>query len=123
MVDLEFRCEAVARYILPVFRSMVAKRLIEEYDFTQVKAAEKLGTTQAAISQYIHSKRGSKRAAELEESLPAIQSAAGEIAKGIATGEMNTDEVVLSFCRLCKMLQKEESRHEHRSIKHISNKQ
>lgn len=107
-MKMDFRCEVVARYILPIFRSMVAQRLIEKYDFTQVKAAEKLGTTQAAISQYIHSKRGSKRVAEFEEILPTIQSAAGEIAKGIATGEMNTDEVVLSFCKLCKTLQKEE---------------
>ena len=103
---MRFRCEAVARYILPVFRSTVAQKLIEKYDFTQVEAAQKLGTTQAAISQYIHSKRGSKRAAEFEEILPTIQSAAGEIAKGIATGEMDTDEVVLSFCKLCKSLQK-----------------
>jgi len=100
-------CEVVGRIVLPIFRSLVAKELIEKYNFTQVEAAEKLGTTQAAISQYIHSKRGFKNVAQFERILPTIQSAAGEIAKGIATGKMNADEVVLSFCKICSSLQEE----------------
>ena len=59
-------CEVVARYILPIFRSLIAKDLIEKYNFTQVEAAEKLGTTQAAISQYLHSKRGYKGLEQFE---------------------------------------------------------
>jgi len=98
-------CETVGRYILPVFRSLVAKELIEKYNFTQLEAAEKLGTTQAAISQYIHSKRGYKGTAQFERTLPMIQVAASEIAKGIVTGKMNIDEVTLNFCKLCTSLQ------------------
>ena len=47
-------CETVVRYVLPAFRSLVAKKLLEEYNFTQLEAARALGTTQAAISQYVH---------------------------------------------------------------------
>jgi len=100
-------CETVGRYLLPVFRSLVAKELIEKYNFTQVEVAEKLGTTQAAISQYLHSKRGFKGIAHLEEILPRIQAAASETAKSMATEKMNKDEVTLNFCKLCSLLQKE----------------
>ncbi len=54
------RCETLGKYVLPVFRSLVAKELISTYHFTQVETAKKLGTTQAAISQYINSKRAFK---------------------------------------------------------------
>jgi len=101
------RCEVVGRYVLPIFRSLIARELIDKYDFTQIEAAEKLGTTQAAVSQYVHSKRGYKGTAQFEEILPMIQAAANEIAKGIATGKMNPDEVMLNFCRLCTSLQEE----------------
>lgn len=97
-------CEVVGRYVLPIFRALIAKELIEKYDFTQVDAAEKLGTTQAAISQYIHSKRGYKGIADFEETLPIIQSAAAEIAEDIATGKIGADGVMLTFCRLCSSL-------------------
>lgn len=97
-------CEVVARYILPIFRSLVAKELIEKYNFTQVAAAEKLGTTQAAISQYIHSKRGYKGIEQFGDILPAIQSTASETAKRIATEELKVDEVMSRFCKLCTTL-------------------
>ena len=100
-------CEVVARYVLPIFRSLIAKELIEKYNFTQVAAAEKLGTTQAAISQYIHSKRGCKGIEQFEDILPAIRSAASELAKGIATGKIDTDEIVSSFCQLCTSLREQ----------------
>ena len=54
------RCEAIGKYVVPLFRSLVAKELINTYNLTQVEAAHRLGTTQAAISQYIHSKRASR---------------------------------------------------------------
>lgn len=53
-----YPCESFGRYALPKFRLLVAKELIEKYGFTQTEAARKLGITQAAISQYLHSKRG-----------------------------------------------------------------
>ncbi len=97
-------CEAVGRYILPIFRSLVAKELIEKYSFTQIEAAKRLGTTQAAISQYIHSKRGRKDA-KFEGILPRIRVVAKEVAKDIATRETGAEDVMLNFCRLCASLQ------------------
>lgn len=100
-------CEVIGRYFLPVFRSLVAKELIEKYKFTQTGAAEKLGTTQAAISQYIHSKRGSKAIEQFEGSLPKIQTIAIEIARDLATGKMSGNQVTPRFCKLCTSLQEE----------------
>lgn len=104
MSEVRLPCEIVARYVLPAFRSYVAKELIKKHHFTQVEAAQKLGTTQAAISQYIHSKRGYKGSEEFEVILPRVQSVAAETAELIAAEEINTDEVMLSFCKLCTSL-------------------
>jgi len=85
---------------------MVAKELIEKYNFTQVAAAKTLGTTQAAISQYIHSKRGYKGAEQFADLLPEIQSLANETAKTIASEKTETEEIMRKFCELCTMLRK-----------------
>ncbi len=96
-------CELVVRYVLPAFRSLVAKELVEKYNFSQVSAAEKLGTTQAAISYYLYSKRGDKRIKELK-SIASVQSAASETAKDMANGEVSPDDALLRFCKLCVAL-------------------
>jgi len=96
-------CELVVRYVLPAFRSLVARELIEKYDFSQVAAAEKLGTTQAAISHYLYSKRGDKRIRQLE-SVSLVQSTANEVAQGIAKGKVSAIDAMLTFCKLCVAL-------------------
>ncbi len=96
-------CELVVRLVLPAFRSLVAKALIEKYHFSQVAAAGKLGTTQAAISHYLYSKRGDKRMRQLE-AIPSVQSIADEVALGIATDRFSPFDAMLKFCELCKNL-------------------
>ncbi|MCZ2809493.1 MAG: hypothetical protein O2V44_09080 [Candidatus Bathyarchaeota archaeon] len=91
------------RSVLPAFRSLVAKRLIEKYHFSQVAAAEKLGTTQASISHYLYSKRGDKRVTQLEASHSA-RAIVDEIAEGIATEKISPFDAMLQFCKLCKVL-------------------
>lgn len=95
------RCEAIGKYVVPLFRSLVAKELINTYNLTQVDAAQRLGTTQAAISQYINSKRASKGIEQLGDILPKIQVMAGETAKRLANKEISPDEVTVDFCKLC----------------------
>jgi len=96
-------CELVVKLVLPAFRSLVAKTLIEKYHFSQVTAAVKLGTTQAAISHYLYSKRGDKRMKQLEV-MPSVQSIAEEVALGIATDRFSPFDAMLKFCGLCKIL-------------------
>src|SRR4030067_3334806 len=106
---MDFRCETVGKYVLPVFRSLVAKELIKNYDLTQVETAKKLGTTQAAISQYVNSKRAFKDMAQIDKLLPRIQAVAQETAKYLANNELNSDEVAAYVCRLCSSFSEVES--------------
>jgi len=99
-------CESVARHILPLYRSFVAKELIEKYNYTQVQAAKKLGTTQAAVSQYMTSKRGHKGIPNYDEIAPLVQKAATKVAKRIATMNISAEEFSESLCELCKSLQR-----------------
>lgn len=99
-------CELVGRRLLPVFRSFIARELIEKYKFTQVEVAEKLGTTQAAISQYLSLKRGCKGLAEFEDMMPTIQAVASEVASDIASGKSSPEKLALKFCELCLLLQR-----------------
>jgi predicted transcriptional regulator len=97
-------CESVARQILPFYRSAVARELITKYKLTQVQAAKKLGTTQAAISQYINSKRGYRDIPQYEQIAPLVQEAAAKVAERISTTEIGPADFNASFCDLCKKL-------------------
>ena len=96
----------IGRSFLPIFRSYVAKELVEKYKFTQIEVAEKLGTTQAAISQYLRSKRGHGVLSQFEDILPLIKSAASNIAEEIASGRISQEKMALKFCELCLLVQK-----------------
>ena len=100
-------CEKVSRHILPLYRSFTARELTEKYSFTQVNAAKSLGTTQAAISQYVTSKRGSKGIQNYEEIAPSVQKAAAQAARQISEEKMTAEEFSVSFCELCNELRRE----------------
>jgi predicted transcriptional regulator len=100
-------CEYVARHYLPLYRAFVAKELVEKYGCTQKQAAEKLGTTQPAISQYLSSKRGRKGIPNYDDVAPMVQEAAAKAAKSVAKKGMSPQEFSDSFCELCRKLQEE----------------
>jgi predicted transcriptional regulator len=102
-------CEEIVQEFLPTFRSLIAKELIEKYKFSQVEVAEKLGTTQAAISQYLSSKRGQKDSSKLR-SLAKVKSVAGEVAKDMAENKLEQFDVTSSFCKLCLELRTNQPR-------------
>jgi predicted transcriptional regulator len=97
-------CEIVTRSVLPVFRSFVAKELVEKYGFTQMEVAKRLGTSQAAISQYLHSKRGYGGSSQVKPSLPKVRKLASELAKRIVAENMSAEEVMATFCDICRKL-------------------
>lgn len=98
------KCETVGKYVLPVFRSLVAKELVNSHNLTQIEAAQKLGTTQAAISQYLNSKRAIVGAKQFGDALPRIKSLAEKTAQRLAKGGVTWNQVVLDFCLLCSTL-------------------
>ena len=87
-------CEIITWYMLPAIRRELAVKLVEGYGCPQKQAAEYLGVTDAAISQYLTKKRGKIELDELD---------AGELersAQAILDGAPQGKEI----CRLCKYL-------------------
>ncbi|MGQ9596711.1 MAG: transcriptional regulator, partial [Thermoproteota archaeon] len=105
-LEMYLPCESIGKSILPVFRFYIAKELIKKYNYTQVEVAEKLGTTQAAVSQYISLKRGHGSLKKFEDALPLIQKAANQLARDIASRKINANELAPRFCELCLYIQK-----------------
>lgn len=93
-------CELITRYVLPAIRSLIAKELIEKHGFSQVAAAKKLGITQAAISQYLYSKRG-KKCLDKVGSFDEIRQLTEKIADGIAEDAMSDMEIMDQLCNIC----------------------
>jgi hypothetical protein len=57
---MKLYCEVVVGDILPALRALITKKLIENFGLTQNQAAQKLGLTQPAVSQYKKYLRGGK---------------------------------------------------------------
>ncbi|MCX8188731.1 MAG: XRE family transcriptional regulator [Nitrososphaeria archaeon] len=96
------RCESVTRYIIPAVRGLIAKSLVEKYGFSQSDAARMLGITQAAVSYYISSKRGSKVSKKLEENsmvMEIIMSMTKKIAE-----TKGSEKADIDLCEICKIL-------------------
>jgi predicted transcriptional regulator len=85
---------------------LIAKELIEKHHFTQTLAAEKLGTTQAAISHYLSSKRGEKYVNILTENSQAMSTITNLVDR-IAMNVTTPNEVMETFCELCGLVQEQ----------------
>jgi predicted transcriptional regulator len=80
---------------------MLAKELVQKYHLSQTETAKKLGTTQAAVSQYLSFKRAYKGMGQAEEFLPKIQAMAEETAQKLANKEISATDITVDFCKLC----------------------
>ncbi len=74
--------EMVSKSALPALRAMVAKRLRENYHLTQQQVADRLGVTQASVSNYSRKARGVMIDLETD---PKVAKAADKIAKLLST--------------------------------------
>jgi predicted transcriptional regulator len=101
-------CEVASKQILPAIRSEIAKGLIEEHGFTQIAAAKKLGTTQAAISYYLASKRGKKFTEHIDNN-PDVKNSIREIITRLAAGTMTPESVMTELCELCLAIRTSEN--------------
>lgn len=98
-------CEVMVMEVLPGIRAMVARKLVEKHGLSQKKAADKLGTTQPAISQYKREVRGS-RFRSLESS-PRVIEMIDSIAERTASGKLEQDGITAEFCEICRFMKKE----------------
>lgn len=96
-MTIKIDCEENVWYLLPLIRKEFAKSLIKDHGLTQRKAAEKLGITEAAVSQYFSNKRGDLKVTDSE-----IQQEIKESTQRI----MNGDILIMKTetCRICHLL-------------------
>jgi len=95
-------CEVMVMEVLPGIRAMVARKLIEKHNLSQKAAAERLGTTQPAISQYKRRLRGSGMDS-LQRS-PRLIEMIDSIASGAASGRLSQEEITTEFCSVCRFM-------------------
>lgn len=96
----------VVRYILPAIRAKLAKELVNKYGYRSKDAAEILGLTQAAVSQYMNSKRG-QQGIELIESSKNAEAVIEELLEKITGGKFDFDKEVEYLCKICEILRSE----------------
>jgi hypothetical protein len=94
-------CERIVAEILPTIRAKLALTILAEYGLSQIKTAELLGVTQAAISQYTTGRRGDESVLrEFPDIDTEIAKMASRLVKGLEDGERET-----MLCGICKMCQ------------------
>jgi hypothetical protein len=98
-------CIFVVKYVLPALRARVARELIER-GYRVKDAAEMLGLTQAAVSQYISSKRGKKGMDIIDKSVDA-KNVVSELVDKIIKGEATIEDEVDYLCKVCVILREE----------------
>ncbi|VVB61325.1 Uncharacterised protein [uncultured archaeon] len=102
-------CEVMVQEVFPTVRALIARELMETFNYNQAETAQKMGVTQPAISQYKRELRGKK--AKLLESNATVFGSIKNAAK-LLTKAKNTFEsgILCSVCRdirksgmLCKL--------------------
>jgi len=93
-------CEVIVTTVLPAIRSLITKELLGTYNLTQKEAADLLGLTQPAISQYSRESRGFKT--KLLEKHPKIMKMIDDLSKDIVSGKVNPKQMQSKFCKICK---------------------
>ncbi|MEM3684634.1 MAG: helix-turn-helix domain-containing protein [Conexivisphaerales archaeon] len=98
-------CELSVKYLLPAFRSAVARHLVKDYGLTQQEVAKLLGTTQAAISHYISMRRG--KVMQVLDASNLVRTSALMVAAKLASKEIDVEGANSTFCELCGTLSKD----------------
>ncbi len=89
-------CEQVRYIVIPHIRKELAACLIEQFHCSQRKAAQKLGITPAAVSQYKTKKRAEEQIFTKEFIIEISNSAR-------IINQHGTGIVVSELCRLCRL--------------------
>ncbi len=92
-------CEVFASRIIPVIRGEIARELVAR-GHKKKEVAEILGITIAAVSQYVHGKRGVGGSEKLKERIR-------EIADEIEEGKLSEEDLSIKLCELCTLVKRE----------------
>jgi predicted transcriptional regulator len=94
-------CEIIVWNLIPVIKRELAKSLVKNFKCNQRTTANKLVTSEAAVSRYISGKRGALEITD-KEILNEIKNSAGRIARG------NKSILRKEICRICQLIRDKE---------------
>lgn len=95
-------CEIMVTEVFPTVRALIAKELMDNLNYNQAEAAQKMGITQPAISQYMRSLRGKK--AKLFGTEDKVIKSIKSAAKALAVQKNPFESHIL--CNVCKDIRK-----------------
>ncbi len=90
--------ELVAKLAIPAIRALIARRLMSVYGLTQKQVADKLGITQAAVSNYVNGKRGITFKAE---DYPEVERGIETLSDALAKGEADESTIMTRMTEIC----------------------
>lgn len=90
--------ELVAKLAIPAIRALIARRLMTVYGFTQKQVAEKMGITQAAVSNYVNGKRGISFRID---DYPEVAQGIIELSEALASGSAEERGIMTRMTELC----------------------
>ncbi|WEU40547.1 MAG: Fis family transcriptional regulator [Candidatus Odinarchaeum yellowstonii] len=99
-------CEFAVKYLYPLVRSEIARFLIKNFKLTQIQVAEKLGITQAAVSQYTSLKRGGRVEKIPERILKIVKDSVAELCAPNSLEKLSNKSVEIMVCIICKRIKK-----------------
>lgn len=105
---MKLQYEVMIQKILPEVRSIIAKELVCRHRLSQAEAAELMGISQPAVSQYINNIRGKNRLLEKKEVLAVVQ----ELARNIHDRKVDETKFVSELFRIYKLATRSASVHE-----------
>lgn len=99
---MKIPCELIVWYVLPSIRRELARVLVEKHNLTQAEVARRFGVTDAAISQYLKSKRGTNKELESSGKYGEFKEEVERAAQRIMDGS----DIVTETCRVCDMVKR-----------------
>lgn len=99
---MKLYCEVIVGDILPSLRALITKELVQNFGLTQTQAAQKLGLTQPAVSQYKKYLRGGKiKQLQKNKNLMIIVK---KFSKKIATEKISSKEATVRILEIAHVI-------------------
>lgn len=95
-------CEIIVTQVFPQVRALVATELKERYELRGKTIAGLVGTTEAAVSQYLHGVRAVKK--DFLKDFPEIHTFSKDVAKELYEKQDEGVELTTKLGNICKIV-------------------
>jgi predicted transcriptional regulator len=98
---MKLPCELIVNDVLPTARGAIARSLVRNHGYTQIRVAETFGVTGAAVSQYLKGLRGGNPVIDNSSMRDDFYKMTDKAADMISEG-YNVTEVLCAICTYVK---------------------